>query len=672
MDSDPPPDWLTSVSRPFDDNPELQLAARQELAKRTADADPGALSSLGRRFDTIDQVAPKKRILLSWFPIALSTLLTLGIGLPTTLSYRGVSQSMKSMQGPVPGVYDSMAEAASGLSPEDRLFIFGDQTQPTSELARKALWETQPKNPALYADYISHCDPLPADFLETARRIDPDNGWFLLVAAGELGRKAVEKVERPKPPGEGERPIAGPWKIKDEEKLREALDLIAAAAAKPRIEYYGTGLLKERLKRFPPEKTFVSRLPRLIIAASASSGDAFNLLGTASAISARAYLLGEAGEGEATLAHVKLGELHCERLSHQDGNLIFHLINLANCLRVYGHLIDACEKAGLEDEASRLRPRFEAIRKIRKRGLDWEGEEAMRFRKHGGILASITAPAVGQFGIPPPPVEDMKPGRLMNYSLVERGFLWASTIHFLVLSVMAIIMARLRGKLPTRLGRRVSHLLGPADWIWILGLGTLFPLAWLFAITRLTPLGCRDLSLIFFSYQPFFAQYTATAYLVIFATLCTVRWRLGAHAGVLGFKPPRPRWSLLPVATCAVCIPLAGCMRFGSSLAPLYVAAGLLTATSLWMLWLAGRTLFGNRSHSPYRATIATILAPAFAITSVIMIVLVPLTHLSERHWISQDELGRTSPENLGMGRLEADAVRVVQAKLQSALDAKP
>jgi len=142
MDSAPPPDWLTSVSRPFDDNPELQLAARQELAERTADADPGALSSLGRRFDAIDQVPPKKRILLSWFPIALATLLTLGIGLPTILYYRGVSQFM---QGPVSGGYDSMAEAAFGLSPEDRLFIFGDQTQPTSELARKALWETQPK-----------------------------------------------------------------------------------------------------------------------------------------------------------------------------------------------------------------------------------------------------------------------------------------------------------------------------------------------------------------------------------------------------------------------------------------------------------------------------------------------------------------------------------------------
>lgn len=31
MDSDPSPDWITSVVRPFDDNPELQLAARQEL-----------------------------------------------------------------------------------------------------------------------------------------------------------------------------------------------------------------------------------------------------------------------------------------------------------------------------------------------------------------------------------------------------------------------------------------------------------------------------------------------------------------------------------------------------------------------------------------------------------------------------------------------------------------
>lgn len=672
MDPDPTPDWLASVTRSFDDDPELQLAARQELAERAAAADPDELGELGARFDAVDQGSPGKRAFLHWLPLILAALLILGIGVPTTIYYRSVSQFIRSMQGPASGKFDPMARAASSLTPEDRLFIFGDQTKPTPALAHKALWETQPANPALYADYLAYCDPLPGDLLETAGRIDPDNGWFHLVAAGELGKEAVDKMKRPTPPEGGERPIAGPWDIKDQAKFRQALDLIAEAATKPRIEYYGIQVLKERLERFPPEKDFVSRIPRLVIAASANSKDVFTLLGTARVLSAQAYLLGEAGDREAIAAHVQLGELHCQRLCHQEGNLLSELINVATCITVYGHLIDACEKAGLEDEAARLRPKLDAIRQIRNPGKAWDGEEAMRFKKHGELLSSMAAASVGSLGIPPPTVEDMNPGRFMNYSLMERAFLWANAVQFLILAVLAAVLARFRGKLAARLGSRFSQLPGPVDWLWIVGLGTVLPLAWLLAITRLTPLGCRDWSLVFFSYQPFSAQYTTTGYLIIFATLCAVRWRLGKHAGALGFQARRPRWNLLPVAACALGIPLAGCMRFGPDLIPLYVAAGLLAACSLWTLWLAGRALFGRPIHSPYRAAVLAMLAPSFAIATIVFVAFVPFTHLAERHWIARDEIGRTSPENFGMGRLEADAVRLVQAKLQATLNTPP
>ena len=176
----------------------------------------------------------------------------------------------------------------------------------------------------------------------------------------------------------------------------------------------------------------------------------------------------------------------------------------------------------------------------------------------------------------------------------------------------------------------------------------------------------------FQAYQPFSLQFTTTAFLVTFATLCTVRARLARHAGTLGLQPRRPRWSLLPVAACVIAIPLAGCMRFVRPDLPLYAAAALLILVSFWSLWLPIRAVFGLRALSSYRAAVATALAPSFAITTIVLITLVPFTYLAERHWIARDELGSTSPDNLGMGRLEVEGTRALRTTIQSALDTRP
>lgn len=53
------------------------------------------------------------------------------------------------------------------------------------------------------------------------------------------------------------------------------------------------------------------------------------------------------------------------------------------------------------------------------------------------------------------------------------------------------------------------------------------------------------------------------------------------------------------------------------------------------------------------------------------LLTLIPFTHRAERSWLAKDDLMRTSPENLGMGRLEAEATRSLQARLQWALEAQ-
>ena len=68
----------------------------------------------------------------------------------------------------------------------------------------------------------------------------------------------------------------------------------------------------------------------------------------------------------------------------------------------------------------------------------------------------------------------------------------------------------------------------------------------------------------------------------------------------------------------------------------------------------------------------ATLLVPALALASILFVSLLPLTHRAERYWIARDELMRTSPDGLGLNRLEAEASRTLQSRLQQALQATP
>jgi len=113
-------------------------------------------------------------------------------------------------------------------------------------------------------------------------------------------------------------------------------------------------------------------------------------------------------------------------------------------------------------------------------------------------------------------------------------------------------------------------------------------------------------------------------------------------------------------------------MRFGSERTPPFAAITVATAAALWLVFLTIRAVFGKRCHSPYRAALATLLPPVFALGALLTVALIPLTHHSERYWLARDELTKTSSENLGMGSLEAEAARVVRSKIQDALQATP
>jgi hypothetical protein len=83
------------------------------------------------------------------------------------------------------------------LTSEQELLLYGDYKRSGEAEQMKALWESDPKNPAFYAEYALHYyrerRTLPTDFLKIANEIDPDNAWFTCLAAQAMAFKTCEQ-----------------------------------------------------------------------------------------------------------------------------------------------------------------------------------------------------------------------------------------------------------------------------------------------------------------------------------------------------------------------------------------------------------------------------------------------------------------------------------------------
>lgn len=85
----------------------------------------------------------------------------------------------------------------NNLTKEEELLLYGDPKRTGKAEQMKALWESDPTNPAFFADYalyyLREHRKLPADFLKIAHDIDPENAWFTCLAASVKERRTTEK-----------------------------------------------------------------------------------------------------------------------------------------------------------------------------------------------------------------------------------------------------------------------------------------------------------------------------------------------------------------------------------------------------------------------------------------------------------------------------------------------
>jgi hypothetical protein len=534
------------------------------------------------------------------------------------------------------------------LNDKQKFLLFGDTRRSSKVDQIKALWDSEPENPAYYAQYagvyLSEHDKLPSDFLEVARRIDPENAWFTYVAAGVESYKCVEKNKQSKAAKLANEPET--WTIKDSTKLEKTIELLQYARGQSRCNNYYKLLINEKLIVLPKSNSSENMWSFSFLMGT-TLPEVMKLVRLGDAISAKAWLLGEEGNGselkELILCYDETSE---HLLSQQPSNVVESIVYKACLNGPANNLAAAAKKFGLEKEAERfgeINRKFMLERESRKNRVYLvEGQE---LESKSRILAVVSIPLLGKQAANPPvlKLEDLKPGRLQDHEFLSQLGAGSSLI-FLWIGLFGAFIYRFRTPTLIRmLSRRVEMLFRPRDWLWILGAGVLLPFLYVAIINRWTPLGGRDWSIKFsglIAILPL-AHFGGWVVLSLIFPLLIARWRLKLQGGAIGFTH-RKAWVGWAVALTGLAfIPMVGWAHLSRSGAGFIVAAGLLAIPALWLLSTIFAALFSSSLKLLHRGAVARVLMPAYAFAALLMISCVPFFHAAEQYWFQQDKLMR-------------------------------
>jgi hypothetical protein len=559
----------------------------------------------------------------------------------------------------------------AGLKPQEKLLLLGDAGA-ASEAARwKPLWDSDPDNPAYLSEYAAAYyrdhNQLSPEILAAAALIDPDNGWLpALAAAGSM-----EAAVSPLPYSSKERK-AGKiqiWKIKDENRLREALAQIHLAAGKPKFTTYQAALYKQRISLLPRRTDFLSQLEPIVYMRS-NSYAIIALLRIRHVLSADAQQCAARQDADGFRQITDDWMKLVQATTHGGESLLDVLV--ARALYTDSYLLTnfrvAAQTLGLVEEVNRfvqLEERAKAYWEARKQSERTSPMNDLASRR-GSYFAGMNVPICSRHVANPPVITeaDLRPGRYADHALFERA---GSLIAWAILGICAggAAHVRLRHKPPVcSMSVRMLDLLRPADWAWLLSGGVLMPLLWYFVITRLTPLGAREWSLKSTDCLQAFGQFGSfVALMVVFPVVMSIRM-LGKRGAVLGLAARRPWPGGLAVAAAALGIPAFGAVMWQTNDRLLLYAFLLPALAVLWLLVGFCRNIFCRRVHALRRATLVRMVIPAWILGMLGFALAVPLHYAGERCWIQQDHLLEISAEAPSLTRYEYDVTQILRAEL--------
>jgi hypothetical protein len=237
--------------------------------------------------------------------------------------------------------------------------------------------------------------------------------------------------------------------------------------------------------------------------------------------------------------------------------------------------------------------------------------------------------------------------------------LGAAVLCLFLLAIAGIESVR-RGSILNAVADGLAPLFRRGDAAWILGLGLVAPAAYYWIITRLTPFGCRDIGVIYYSTPPAALQALAGLLLTWASLQAVIRGRVAKRIGFLGAHRGALPFDIASIILLALLIAAIGGVRWldkneEAYLKAMAAACGL---PFLWLVWQAGLVLLA----APSAALPGILLARKLIIPLVLLIgtllASVPVLRGVERDWLQRDMLGRASRGGRGITMGEDLSVR--------------
>lgn len=684
---DPRKRLIDTAVRAFGDNAEMKFAAGQLLEQTVEPEAPGAEEAI-RRWDEVDgeKKHPLGRILFPFIFLLVSAVIWAD-GLHTFFSSSDAfgSSRLSSWFYGYPAFENEEAPDFPQLTAEQKLLLFGDTSKSTKSEKIKALWDSEPQNPAYFAAYanefLAEHGKLPPDFLETSRRIDPDNSWFTYVAAGVAAKGAVEKGKaiRSRAPV----PKSPEWVVLDEARLNEALALVRQASAQPVYHDPLGDLLKKQVRLLPattPPEVFYTWI--YVISPSSDAKRTFPSL--CEAIAAKAWLCGATGD-TATLKTLiqDTHDLLRKRTGTEVTSFLDEWITSAQSHTLATYLVPAAGQLSASTQSIATQATLDKLQRIKDQATSRRPNPArdLSLQRGSEIHTGSVQFSLNRLDYPPPlHVNDLIPGRLVDHEILARFCaygVWTGAMICLV----AVWAYRFRTPpVVRRLGLRAGELLFFSDKLLVMVIGVGMPFLYVQVLTRLTSLGGRELSLYYQDFriphidsQPLaFVQWVGFLILVTLLSVSVIRWRLSRRARALEFHRGQHALLGLAIACTIAFIPVAGGTVANQWSPGAYVAMGIFSVPALWLAAAISVSLFTNSPKLVQHAVVARALVPAFATAALLAFLAVPFYKAAALHWFHQDKLLRVDPEHPAISKYEYECAVQLRKETRAILGYDP
>lgn len=263
---------------------------------------------------------------------------------------------------------------------------------------------------------------------------------------------------------------------------------------------------------------------------------------------------------------------------------------------------------------------------------------------------------------------------MFDHEVLVQACTWGLWGLLAVMALAAYLHRFLSPKLIRQVAGRITRILHPVDWVWLLGAGIL-PGFLTIATLRLTPWGGNGFGILHvFVRLPFHqklplpaVQFFATFLITLIVLVRVIRWRLARRAAFLGFEPSHPAAAMLAIASATAFIPLIGWAQIHDSQRWLIAAAGLLIFPFCWLVFILLRALSSN-DRLLQMTTVSRLLVPACAATMTALLLATPYFEAARLLWFHQDTLMRMDPHVPALSRWEYQIAVQAQKEFREAL----